>query len=65
MPKLVETSDAGKVIILQNQQVETDRTIPNNNLDIIIHNNNKGTGMSIDAAVSGDKNVIKKEAERF
>jgi len=65
VPKLVETSDAGKVTILWNQQVQTDRTIPNNNLDIIIHDNNKGSVMLIDAAFSGDRNVIKKEAKRF
>jgi hypothetical protein len=30
VPKLVETSQRGKVTILWNQQVQTDRTIPNN-----------------------------------
>ena len=30
VPKSVETSQGGKVTILWNQQVETDRTIPNN-----------------------------------
>jgi hypothetical protein len=43
--------------------VQTNRTIPNNILDIIIHENEKGTGMLIDVAISGDSNVIKKEAE--
>ena len=65
MPVLVETSDAGKVTIFWNQQVKTDRTIPNNNLDVIIHNNDDGTGMLMDAEISGDRNVIKKEAEIF
>jgi hypothetical protein len=43
--------------------VQTNRTIPNNKLDIIIHENEKGTCMLIDVAISGDSNVIKKEAE--
>jgi hypothetical protein len=38
-PKSVETSQVGKVIILRNQQVQTDRTIPNNKPDIIIRDN--------------------------
>jgi hypothetical protein len=43
--------------------VQTKRTIPNNKLDIIIHENEKGTFKLIDVAISGDKNVIMKEAE--
>jgi hypothetical protein len=45
--------------------VQTDRTIPNNKPDIIIRDNEKGICMLIDAAISGDRNVIKKEAEKF
>ena len=30
VPKSVETSEGGKVTILWNQQVQTDRTVPNN-----------------------------------
>jgi hypothetical protein len=45
--------------------VQTDRTIPNNKPDIIIRDNEKGTCMLIDVAVSGDRNVIKKEAEKI
>jgi hypothetical protein len=41
----------GKVTILWNLQVQTDRTIPNNKLDIIIRDNERGTGMLIDAAI--------------
>ena len=48
-----------------NQQVQTDRTILNNKLDIIIRDNEKGTCMLIDVAISGDRNVIKKEAEKI
>ena len=51
--------------ILWNQQVQTDRTIPNNKPDIIIQNNEKGTCMLIDVTISGDRNVIKKEAEKI
>ena len=65
MPKSVETSQGGKVTILWNQQVQTDRTIPNNKPDIIIRDNEKGTCMLIDVAISGDRNVIKKEAQRI
>jgi hypothetical protein len=45
--------------------VQTDRTIPNNKPDIIIRDNEKGTRMLIDVAISGDRNVIKKEAEKI
>jgi len=65
LPKSVETSHEGKVSILWNQQVRTDRTISNNKPGIIIHDNKKGICMVIDAAVPGDRNVIKKEAEKI
>jgi hypothetical protein len=45
--------------------VQTDRTIPNNKPDIIIRDNEKRTCMLIDVAISGDKNVIKKKAEKI
>jgi len=64
LPKSVETSQGGKVTILWNQQVQTDRTIPNNKPDIIISDNEKGTCILIDVTSSGDRNVIKKEAEK-
>ena len=51
--------------ILWNKQVQTDRTIPNNKPDIIIRDNEKGTCMIIDVAISGDRNVIKMEAEKI
>jgi hypothetical protein len=65
VPKSAETSQGGKVTILWNQHVQTDRTIPNDKSDIIIRDNEKGTCMSIDVAISGDINVIKKEAEKI
>ena len=65
MPKSIETSQGGKVNILWNQQVQTDRTIPNNKPDIIFRNNEKGTCMLIDVAILGDRNVVKKEAEKI
>jgi len=49
---------------LWNQQVQTERTIPNNKPDIIVRDNEKGTRMS-NIAISGDRNVIKKEAEKI
>jgi len=48
-----------------NLQIQTDRTIPNNKPDIIICDNEKGTCMLIDVAISGDRNVIKNEAEKI
>jgi hypothetical protein len=65
VPKSVETNQGGKVTILWNQQVQTDRTIPNNKPEIIIRDSEKGTCMLIDVAMSGNRNVIKKEAENI
>jgi hypothetical protein len=48
-----------------NQQVQTDRTIPNNKPNIIIRDNDKRTCMLIDVAISGDRIVIKEEAEKI
>ena len=63
VPKSVESSQGGHVTILWNQQVQTDRT--NNKPDIIIRDNEKRTCMLIDVAISGDRIVIKKEAEKI
>jgi hypothetical protein len=65
VPKSVETGQGGNVTILWNQQVQTYRTIPNNKPDIIICDNEKRTHVLIDVAISGDRNVIKKEAKRI
>jgi len=45
VPKSVETAQGGNVTtrILWNQQVQTDRAIPNNKPDIIIRDNEKRT----------------------
>jgi hypothetical protein len=45
--------------------VQTDRTITNNKPDIIIHDNEKGKCILINASISGDRNMIKKEAEKI
>jgi enolase len=45
--------------------MQTDRTIPNNKPDITIRDNEKRTCMLIDVAISGDRNVIKKEAKKI
>ena len=63
--KSVETTQGGKVTILWNQQIRTDRTIANNKPDIIIRDNEKRTCILIDVAISADSNVIKKEAEQI
>ena len=65
VPKSVETSQGGKVNILWNQKVQTDRNIPNNKPGIIIRDNENGTCMLINVAISGDRNVIKRQPRRF
>ena len=65
LPISVAKGHGGKVTILCHQQVQTDRTIPNNKPGIIIRYNEKRTCMLIDVAISGDRNVIKKEAEKI
>ena len=49
----------------QSSMNRTNRATPNNKLDIIIHDNKRGTCMEIDAAIPGDRNVLKKEAEKI
>ena len=53
IPQSVETGQGGNVTMLWNQQVQTDRTIPNNKPDVIIRDNEKRTCMLIDVAISG------------
>jgi hypothetical protein len=65
LPKSVATSHEGKVSTLWNQQVRTDRTIANNKPDIIIVKTKKGTCTLKDVAIPGDRNLIKKEAEKI
>ena len=43
----------------------TDRTVPENIQDITVRDNEKGTCMLIDVAISGYRNVIKREAEKI
>ena len=43
--------------------MQTDSNIPNNKRDIIIRDKEKRKLMIIDDVISGDRNVIKKEAE--
>jgi hypothetical protein len=63
--KSVETSHEGKVTILWNLPVQTDKTIRIGKPDVMVHDNGKGTCMLIDVAISGEINVIKKEAEKI
>jgi len=65
VPKSFETNHEGGATILWNLQVQTDRTVPSNKPDIIISDNKHGTCMLIDVAIPGDRNVIKKEAEKI
>jgi len=43
VPKLVERSHEGEVIMLWHVQVQTDRTVPNNKPDSIVCGNETGT----------------------
>ena len=45
--------------------MRTDGTITNNKPDIIIRDNENPTRVLTDGAISGDRNAIKKEAERI
>jgi len=45
--------------------MKNDRNIPNNKPDTIIRDNETGTPVLINVAISGDRNVIKKVAEKF
>jgi len=47
--------------------MQTNRTVPNNKTYIIIHDNEKVMCVLIliDVAMTGDRNVIKKEAEKI
>jgi hypothetical protein len=65
VPESVETGQGGNVTVLWKQQVQTDRTIPDNTPGTIICDNEKRTCMLIYVAISGDRNVIKKEAEKI
>jgi hypothetical protein len=65
VPESAKTGQEGTVTILWNQLVQTDRTIPNNKPDIIIRDTEKRTCILIDVAISGDRNVIKKKAEKY
>jgi len=67
VPKSVEKSQGGKVTILWNQQVQTDRTVPNNKPDIIIRDNEKGTCMLIIITSNnrGDWDYISKSFRKY
>ena len=51
VPKLVEGIHEGKVIMLWNVQVQTDRNVPNIQPDSIICGNETGTCVLIDGAI--------------
>jgi len=51
--------------MLGHHVVQTDRIIPNNKLDIIARDNEEGTCILTDVAISGDRILIKKDAEKI
>ena len=51
VPISVVTSLEYKVTVFWNQQLQTEKTIPNNKPDIVIRDNEKGTCMLIDSAI--------------
>ena len=53
------------VTILWNQQAQVDPTNPNNEPDVMIRYNEKGTCVLIDVAISGERNVIKKVGDKI
>lgn len=64
-PKSAETSHESKVTKFWNPRVPTNRTIPKSKLDIIIHNDKKGTCVLVYIAISGDSYVIEEKAEKI
>jgi hypothetical protein len=54
-----------KLTILWNQQVQTDRTIPNHKPDIVIGDYENRTCMLIDVAIPEDREVIQDETEKI
>jgi 3-deoxy-D-manno-octulosonic acid (KDO) 8-phosphate synthase len=65
VPESDKTSYEGKVTILRNQQVQTNRTIQNDKPNIIICDDKQQTFMLINLSIPGDIHVIKKEAEKI
>ena len=65
VPRSVKTSNENKIIILWNQKVQNDRTIPNNKSGIQTVKINKGYDCQIDVAIPGDRHVINKEDEKI
>jgi hypothetical protein len=61
----VQTSHEFKVAILCNKKANTAWTIPKNKPNIIIRDKEKETRLLMDTKFAGNRNVIKKEAERF
>jgi len=58
VPKLVETTHEGEVTKLWNQQVQTDRSIFDNQPGIIIHENDNGIFRLIVVAILVDINLL-------
>jgi len=56
--------EEGDVTVLWSQAVHTDREVPANRPDIIIKNKEEKTCTLIDVAISADRNLVQKEAEK-
>jgi len=64
MPESVETSQGGREPYCGINKYKLTELSPTNKPDIIIRDNEKGTCILIDVAISGDRNVIKKVDEK-
>ena len=56
--------EKGDITVLWNQAVHTDREVTSNRPDIIIKNQKEKTCTLIDVAITADRNVVQKEAEK-
>ncbi|KAL1447369.1 hypothetical protein WDU94_013907 [Cyamophila willieti] len=54
----------GDIVMLYDQQIRTDRTIPCNKPDLVIKNVKERTCILVDVSVPADTNIDKKEAEK-
>jgi hypothetical protein len=61
--ELVETNYEGKVTVVLKQKWETERTLPNNKLGVIIRDKEKRVSVITDVSGSWEINAIKEETE--
>ncbi|KAI5748289.1 hypothetical protein M8J77_023892 [Diaphorina citri] len=63
-PNAVEKNPDGNIVVLWDQQIQTDRTINANKPDIVIKDLTKKECFIIDVAIPNDSNLIEKESEK-